>query len=277
MKVKQKLKQINLVLNGKNFNLTTDDMSITSTNFNVDKNGNMTCNNGTFKGTINAGSTIIGSVIKGSSFIAGDNDEFYVNNIGACFAKDLHLKNKPNAVCATITSTDTSDTCNIGMTNKTIFLASTNLGSKKVSLSVDNTRGHIYCYGTIEACGDLGNVNCDGYVSATNFVNTSEENLKTNILKLKDEIKNGTIQKSALNIIKDAEICEFNYINKPEKTIGFVIGKDYKTPKEVIKTQIKEDGKQVKGIDLYSMVSLSWKAIQEILLKMESLEKEEVV
>ena len=44
---KQKSKQTKLVWNGKEFNLTTEDMSIVSKNFSVDKNGNMSCNNAT--------------------------------------------------------------------------------------------------------------------------------------------------------------------------------------------------------------------------------------
>lgn len=40
-------------LTGKQINLTSDDITIASTNFNVDKDGNMSCNNGTFSGAIN--------------------------------------------------------------------------------------------------------------------------------------------------------------------------------------------------------------------------------
>ncbi len=42
--------QTKSIWNGKEINLTSDDMSIKSTNFNVDKNGNMTCNNATITG-----------------------------------------------------------------------------------------------------------------------------------------------------------------------------------------------------------------------------------
>ena len=41
---------IKFLLNGKEINLTSDDVVIKSNNFNVDKNGNMTCNNGKFTG-----------------------------------------------------------------------------------------------------------------------------------------------------------------------------------------------------------------------------------
>lgn len=48
--------QTKSIWNGKEINLTSDDMSIKSTNFNVDKNGNITCNNSTFNNAqINGG------------------------------------------------------------------------------------------------------------------------------------------------------------------------------------------------------------------------------
>lgn len=50
------MKQIKSVLNGKDINLTGDNTIISSTNFNVDKNGNMSCNNAQITGgKINVG------------------------------------------------------------------------------------------------------------------------------------------------------------------------------------------------------------------------------
>ena len=62
--------QVKLVLNGKTINLTSDNTTIKSNNFNVDEYGNMTANNGTFTGKIK-GSEITGSSIK---FVQGKND-----------------------------------------------------------------------------------------------------------------------------------------------------------------------------------------------------------
>ena len=47
---KYRLKQIKLVLNGKEINLTGDNVVIKSDKFNVDKNGNLTCSNATISG-----------------------------------------------------------------------------------------------------------------------------------------------------------------------------------------------------------------------------------
>ena len=45
-------------MHGKEINLTGDNTTIASTNFSVDKDGNMTCNNADIKGDIKSGSTI---------------------------------------------------------------------------------------------------------------------------------------------------------------------------------------------------------------------------
>ena len=46
------LKPIKLALNGKEINLTSDDINIKSKNFNVDKDGNMSCNNADINGKV---------------------------------------------------------------------------------------------------------------------------------------------------------------------------------------------------------------------------------
>ncbi len=56
---------------GKEFNLTSDDITIISDNFSVDSKGNMSCNNGTFKGDI-VGSTFTGGTI---ILIRNDNSD----------------------------------------------------------------------------------------------------------------------------------------------------------------------------------------------------------
>lgn len=60
--------------NGKEINLTSDNTVIKSTNFNVDKNGNMTCNNAQFNG----GKIKLNSSSSLNNFIIGD--EYNYNN-----------------------------------------------------------------------------------------------------------------------------------------------------------------------------------------------------
>ena len=94
---KYKSMQIKLVLNGKEINLTGDNTIIKSNNFNVDKNGNMTCNNANVNGKITSNdATITGGKItisgKGDSTDLlriseqGNSSHFsYIQPIGAGF------------------------------------------------------------------------------------------------------------------------------------------------------------------------------------------------
>ena len=75
--------------------------------------------------------------------------------------------------------------------------------------------------------------------------------------------------KTATEIIKNGDIYEYNFKTEKDtdkKHIGFVIGKKYKTPNEVISA----DGK---GIEAYSQRSIMWKAMQEIIKRVEKLEE----
>ena len=91
----------------------------------------------------------------------------------------------------------------------------------------------------------------------------SLESLKINISKY---------QGNALEIVKDSDICTYNFKKQKDnkKYIGFVIpdkGGDYNTPNEVLASNKK-------GIDAYSMCSILWKAVQELTAKVERLEQE---
>jgi len=74
---------------------------------------------------------------------------------------------------------------------------------------------------------------------------------------------------SALSIIKSARLYQYRY-TMPEKEggkaperLGFVIGEGYEPPPACV---LAEDGN---GVNLYSMISVCWKAIQELSAKME--------
>jgi hypothetical protein len=91
--------------------------------------------------------------------------------------------------------------------------------------------------------GATGNVNC---ISLTQ---TSQEKYKKNFEKLEN----------ALEIVKDTEIYKYNLKTEEDnckKHIGFVIGDSYKYSKEITSGENE-------GVDIYSMVSVCFKAIQE--------------
>ena len=112
-----------------------------------------------------------------------------------------------------------------------------------------NTRGTQ----TIILNGNTGNVRC---VSLTQ---TSKEESKKNFEKLEN----------ALEIIKNTDIYKYHLKeqdDKEKKHIGFVIGDKFKYSKEI--TSQEND-----GVDLYSMVGVCFKAIQEQQEEIEKLKE----
>jgi len=103
-----------------------------------------------------------------------------------------------------------------------------------------------------------GNASFGNNVSAYSFTPRSLEEYKENINLLED----------AISIVKDSEIYSYNLKNSIDKTFknfGFIIGKKRNTPIDVV-------GFLGKGIDLYSMASINWKATQELIEKVEQQE-----
>ena len=110
---------------------------------------------------------------------------------------------------------------------------------------------------------DLGTAMFKGSVTAASFINSSREEIKKDIQKTD----------SVLSKIIDADIVSYSLkadTKSDEKHIGLVISDKYNTPEEVIAKD--ENGEEV-GVDLYTMVSMAWKAIQEQEEKIEALEK----
>lgn len=103
----------------------------------------------------------------------------------------------------------------------------------------------------------------DGYVSGKAFIDNSRVETKKNIQKY---------NKKAIDVVKNTDIYEFNYKtdkNIDKKSIGFVIGSNYKYSKDL--TSIDEKGKEI-GANLYSMTSVAYKAIQEQQEQIEKLQ-----
>lgn len=116
---------------------------------------------------------------------------------------------------------------------------------------------HIYCDGDIYSTGNLTavkSISTEGYVNGKKFIDNSREETKKNIQKYTEK---------AIDIVKSTDIYEFNYktdTDTSKKSIGFVIGDKYKYSKEL--TSIDEKGEEI-GANLYSMISVAYKAIQE--------------
>lgn len=161
--------------------------------------------------------------------------------------------------------------------------ASLAVGSNNESMLILNNNPHLSMLngylginnGTIRLDNGLlvvGNILASGYgnfegnVSAKEFTNSSQKELKENIYRLKGNSKKKTITRKASDIVKNTDICEYNFKGNEHKQIGVIIGNGYNTPNEIL----SEDKK---GVDLYSMISVLYKAFQEQNEEMQNLKE----
>lgn len=206
-------------------------------NFKVDTNGNMECNNGKFNG----GNIVLngGTNEKDAKFIIQDsnsNMRTYITPrsiyLGGGGANDEHFDFG-------------SGVLNIGKNNGSHL---------QLTQREDGTRGKFYMSVT------------DAYVAQG-----SMHALEYHYDSLAEKKKNIKLyEKNAIDIIKDTDVYEFNYKSQKDnykKNIGFVIGDNYRTSKEIF-TNDKV------GINSYSVLGVLWKAIKEQQEQIELLQKE---
>lgn len=123
------------------------------------------------------------------------------------------------------------------------------------------------CYFTSNGYLNFGKNNYispDGTISCKEVVQSSKGDSKYNIEKLE----------SGIDIIKNTEIYKYNFKNEADgskKHIGFVIGDKYKYSSEITAVD-KKTGEDI-GVDTYSMISATYKAIQE---QQEIIEKQSI-
>lgn len=135
--------------------------------------------------------------------------------------------------------------------------------------------GNNYCLFTDDGTINCNNISADGDIYATGYVSgISFQN--TSLAETKKNIK--SYEKSALNEIMKTHIYSFNYKAEKEdtkKTIGAVIGNEYSCSSEILSNDNK-------AINIYTMISLAYKAIQEQqeqieLLKEKDKQKDKII
>lgn len=131
-----------------------------------------------------------------------------------------------------------------------------------------NATKSVYCTGDITATNWLygyAGIHSDGYVSGKAFIDNSRKEIKKNIEKYNE---------NALEEILNTDIYKYNYKNEDDekkKHIGFVIGDEYNYSKQI--TSLDDNNKEI-GANIYSMVSIAFKAIQEQQEQIEKLQNE---
>lgn len=212
-------------LNGKEINLTSDNTTIKSNNFNVDKNGKVTCSNMNVTG---------GNIELNSA--SYQMPKFKTSGKGK-LAFDGDTVIYPDGIRTQVN------------------------GTTYISLSIgeleEGPSGGLY---VSDVLGNDTWIDPHGIVTPE-LSQTSKESKKKNIEKYNED---------AIKIVKNSEIHMYNFKfedDKHKKHIGFVIGDlggNYKTPGEVISSSGE-------GIDSYTMTSVLWKAVQELIIEVEKL------
>lgn len=286
--------QTKSISHGKTINLTGDNIAISSTNFSVDKNGNITAKGGTIGG-FTLGATTFTSTVNGiydyntyDAFIAMATDLYQFLLPSSLF--NLYDIEKDNVVdvfdaqemlkisAGYITNTHkTTGTFKIDTSSPKNFISIKHSNDLAVSIGVGGINtymlgaenivvgkpsNNLALQNRVLISGNDGSIYCDGSVTAQNISNSSLESIKKNIIEFSD----------ALEIIKNSTIYEYNFKDEEDtdkKHIGFVIGditkNKYKTPNEVLSSNKK-------GIENYSMSSIEWRGLQQMLERIENLE-----
>lgn len=253
------------LLAGNTINLTSKNIVISSTNFNVDKNGNVTCNNANITG---------GTIQVGTNFDVDSNGNMTCSNANV-------IGGNLNLTGSTYISPKlkTSGTGLAGFTSENIIYADgtrVNVGDNTViNLSIGKDENNI-AQGML-SLSYVGQSSNNTILTPTQIMSLhiqeySLESIKKNITKF---------TKNAIDIINNADIYEYNLKSDKDtdkKLIGFVIGDKYRTPNEVIE-------KNGQAIELYSAIGILWKAFQQhikqqdklisdLITRLEKLEKE---
>ena len=232
------------------FNLTSDNIKIISNNFSVDEEGNMECSNA----KVNGGNIELISIASSGPGGYGEPSSFrIIPDVDDPLSRTQMLMYCNSIRCETARGDQNAcfDLSAIG----------NGMGGQKgyFSLFSDDDINP-----TIEMDGEIGSIVCKSIetedVYYQNLYPSSLEEKKKNFEKFDN----------ALDIIEDVDIYKYNYKTEEDDTkkhIGLVIGKDFKYRQEVT-------SKDNKGADIYSMVGVLWKAVQEQQEQIEELKKE---
>lgn len=249
------------------FDLTAKNMSIISENFSVDAEGNMECKDAKITG----GDLILNS--------ADGDPQILITNEGSLdgsFA-NLQINGGGFQVYDKVTSEPYAGLYTFGSTEYEIgphseFYLSGEFGIQIVldgllglmSGGCLNLGGGNRGDGFIEIMDENNNTPIfitaeDGSIECVSLTQTSKKESKKNFVKLEN----------ALDIVKDVDIYKYNFVkdnDDEKKHIGFVIGDEFKYREEI--TSKRND-----GVDIYSMVSVLWKAVQEQQKEIEELKE----
>ena len=219
-------------------------MEIKSNNFNVDRNGNMECNNAQFNG----GKIQLNSSRQYNNFIIGD-DYNYENDFTSMNGTSIEMYDKDgNNNIQLDFNTSTQNIRRAGMLSIFGNRYFATYGQDYMSLISGDQTPSEQTY--IRSTG----------ITTPSITQTSKVESKKNFEKLEN----------ALDIVKKTDIYKYNFKSEEDtskKHIGFVIGDNYNYAEEIT-------SKENDGADIYSLASVCLQAIKEQQEQIELLQEE---
>lgn len=287
---------INLIA-GNSINLTAKNISINSTNFNVDKDGNTTITSGSIqsnnyvantRGTkINLTDGVIdtknfkvdstgnatmnnailtGGEIKSSNYVTNTSGTKINLSTGAIDSKNFKVDNQGNTICNNLNINGGKILINQNFTEQNPYIDIEHPNSTELApISTMLWGDGISCI-NYQGTPSIRTENGNGYAELSGHVVNA---FGFNNISLAEKKKDFELLQSGLDIINNIDIYKYRYKNEinEKKHIGLVIGDNYKYSKEVTTDDNKE-------VELYSFIAVCCKAIQELEEKIKRLESE---
>ena len=260
--------------------IALEDGTIDTKNFKVDAEGNIEATSGLIGGFNLGANEFVASVSTTYNFTQSDYEKvqayimgettlteeellkYDVNGDGQVNSADYVLIQQmiEGTSSNTITGTFTLDT---KQSLRSLILKDSN-GKIKTSVGLNgmlsqniNAEKYLWVGDDILMYGNSGDITCK------TLTQTSLESKKKNFEKLEN----------ALDIVNKTDIYSYNFKDEEDnhkKHIGVVIGDDYNYANDI--ATVNEDG-EATGIDSYSMVSVLWKAVQELQEEIKTLKE----
>ena len=233
-------------MNGKEIDLTAENVSIASTKLNIDKYGNINMFDTGDDTTVHA------SIFINNTSISDDAMFLQSNQLLFGTGNKSSLLTKENLIIA-----DSSSNIMSILENKTFRIIGNNAA---IIAALDDSTPNdtsIYVSNTQQ---DILTIIKPNVIYTPVLYQTSQKENKKNFEKVE----------KAIDLLKKIEIYKYNmkYENDGDKKhIGFVIGDDFNYIKEVTSADDK-------NVDIYSFISLCCKAIQEQQEQIEDLQKQ---
>ena len=242
-------------------NLQLEGFTSINGNFTIDEKGNMTCNDAKINGAVIANGEKFSIDEEGNMTCKSATMENVVCEnftIKNSTIQEGYIELKSTAGNSSFSVTDTSTDRLNSELSASLLNFNSNSDRNVAQVGVDMASGNGFV--SVTGNADCGQLNCSGTAYCNNLVQTSQKEKKKYIKK---------VNKKALDVINSADIYQYQLKGERptgHRHYGLVIGEDYNCPSEVK----AENGK---GIELYSMLTLAWKAIQELSEENKKLKK----